>query len=576
MRSCLKPAVLCLLLTIIATPCVADDPPVSSELTIDTPLARIGASVLMPHTREKLPCVVIAGGTLSHDRDGRMFRTGTPKRDALLRLAQALEAGGYVSLRYDKVGYGASKPKDGWRGTYSQEAEVLAAVIVQARKDERFSKLIVAGESAGAYIACLAAKAGTQADAYLFLGGHCGPGEAIYAYNFGRLVEYVDKFSENRAWAKDLRTELALGRHYKAMFQAAADGKTTFELIDGDFHQTLGLERRREELDLPPDEMFRHIKAPALALAGEHDLNVPPDHAAKAALIMRKAGNTAATAVTIRGADHSFQAAADSEAARMRERHTLESFRRPYNAEAYEAIVDWLRKTVPTPAHSHPEELRAIAQRGQLAPRVERDSRSESPTKAKTRATAAVEIDPKTENTPERIQLAPGVEIVADITDAARTAGVETLEGRIGPLLLADGSQAHFIDMPGGMFVGEHPHSSESIIYTVRGQWVLCSKGRRHLMKPGTLFRFAAGAPTGYEVPFAQNAFILIFKGDRLSKDEKEFIDYLKGMAERVKKEQKEGAPYLLKDLPEGHAARAFGAKVNAEFSRLVAPDKSK
>lgn len=553
---------------------MADEPPVSGELAIDTPVAKIGASLLMPHAHEKLPCVVIVGGTLSQDRDGRMFRTGAPKRDALLRLAQALEAGGYASLRYDKVGHGASKPKPGWRGSYAQEAEILAAVIAHVRKDERFGKVIVAGESAGGYLACLAAKAGTRADAYLFLGAHCGPGEAIYAYNFGRLVEYVDKYTENRAWAKDLRAEMALGRHYNAMFAAAADGKATFDLVDGDFRQTLGLQRRREELDMPPDEMFRHIKSPALALAGEHDMNVPPDHAAKAAQIMRKAGNAHATAATIRGADHSFQAAADSEALRMRERHTLESFRRPYKPEAYEAIVDWLRKTVPTPAHAHPEELRQIAQRGQLAPRVEGESRSESPTRTKVRATAAVEIDPKTENTPERIQLAPGVEIVADITDATKTAGVETLEGRIGPLLLGDGSQAHFIDMPGGMYVEEHPHSSESIIYTVRGQWVLCSKGRRHVMRPGTLFRFAAGAPTGYEVPFAEPTYILIFKGDRVSKDEKEFIDYLKGMAERLKKEQKEGVPYLLKDLPEGHAARVFGAKVNSEFSRLVAPSK--
>jgi uncharacterized cupin superfamily protein len=126
--------------------------------------------------------------------------------------------------------------------------------------------------------------------------------------------------------------------------------------------------------------------------------------------------------------------------------------------------------------------------------------------------------------------------------------------------------------MPSGMFVREHPHSSESIIYTVRGPWVLCSKDRRQLMKPGSLFRFAAGAPTGYEVPFAESAFILIFKGARLSKDEKEFIDYLKGMAERVKKEQKTGVPYLLTDLPEGHAGRAFGAKVNPNFGRLLAP----
>ena len=115
------------------------------------------------------------------------------------------------------------------------------------------------------------------------------------------------------------------------------------------------------------------------------------------------------------------------------------------------------------------------------------------------------------------------------MADAQKTAGVATLEGRIGPLILGEGSQAHFIDMQSGLFVAEHPHSTESLIYTVRGQWVLCSAGRRQLMKAGSLFRFAAGTPTGYEVPFDDPALILIFKGDRITKDEREFIEYSEG-----------------------------------------------
>jgi hypothetical protein len=120
--------------------------------------------------------------------------------------------------------------------------------------------------------------------------------------------------------------------------------------------------------------------------------------------------------------------------------------------------------------------------------------------------------------------------------------------------------------MPGGMYVEEHPHSSESIIYTVRGQWVLCSAGRRQLMKPGSLFRFAAKTPTGYEVPFDEDAYILIFKGDRLTKSDEEFITYLKGMAERLRKEHTQGVPYRLEDLSADHAARRFARDVNPEF----------
>ncbi len=94
-----------------------------------------------------------------------------------------------------------------------------------------------------------------------------------------------------------------------------------------------------------------------------------------------------------------------------------------------------------------------------------------------------------------------GIGIVEDITDGNANPGVDTLEGRIGPLLKGEGSSAHFIEMPGGLFCEEHPHSTESLIFTVKGQGVLCSQVCRQLMKPGALFWFKAGTPTGYEVP---------------------------------------------------------------------------
>ena len=85
-------------------------------------------------------------------------------------------------------------------------------------------------------------------------------------------------------------------------------------------------------------------------------------------------------------------------------------------------------------------------------------------------------------------------------------------------------------------------------------------------MRPGTLFRFGAKISTGYEVPFNEDAFILIFKGDRTTKAEQEFIDYLKGMAVRLEKEHRDGVPFLLKELPRDHAARAFAREVNPKF----------
>src|SRR5215203_7403689 len=96
-----------------------------------------------------------------------------------------------------------------------------------------------------------------------------------------------------------------------------------------------------------------------------------------------------------------------------------------------------------------------------------------------------------------------GIEIVPDIAAAP---GVDTLEGRIGPLLNAERGGAHFIEVPPGAYMDEHAHPTESLIYTVRGQWVLCSGGRRWQMRTGSLFWFGDGIPTGYENPFESSA----------------------------------------------------------------------
>jgi len=585
-------------LALVVLPSTLRAHPTERDVYIDTPLAEVAGTLLVPHVHDSVPCVVIIGGTMSHDRDGRLLGHNAPPRDALARLAEALAGGGYASLRYDQVGHGKSKPKQGWTGSYTDGAQVAAAVIKYARRDVRFDKVIVIGESAGAYLACLAAKEGTQADAYVFLGGLCGPSGELYEYNFGRLVEYAESSPENLHWAVEKhRYELALGRHWREMLKAAESGDDAFDVDDDGFALHVGgLNRRRDELAMPPDEMFRHIHAPALALAGEFDLNVPAEHAARAAEIMREAGNEKATSALINNADHSFQQSADSDDQRIRERFDFTSFRRPYQAKAYWAILNWLYETVPTSADEHPEEVEMAASRATRDDahdhshdhahdhdhahadsdddHAHADIQAASGNVSPARAHDGVETDAVTDTTPERTYLAPGIEIVDDITDSKRTAGVDTLEGRIGPLILGEGSQAHFIDMPAGMYVAEHPHSSESLIYTVRGRWVLCSGGRRHLMKPGTLFRFGPNVPTGYEVPFSESAFILIFKGDRLSKSEAEFITYLQGMAERLEHEHQEGTPFLLRELPPDHSARVFAAKVNPDWERKISMPK--
>ncbi len=154
-----------------------------------------------------------------------------------------------------------------------------------------------------------------------------------------------------------------------------------------------------------------------------------------------------------------------------------------------------------------------------------------------------------------------GVEVVSDIESQP---GVDTHEGQIGMLLQGESVQSHFIDMPPGLYLDEHAHDTESIIFTLRGEWVLCARGERRHMQAGDLFWFGPGVPTGYEVPFEDNAYILIFKGEHTDASRKEFVEYLQSVDEQLAEEKADGKPFSFDALPTDHPAVAFAEDIGA------------
>ena len=271
----------------------------------------IAGTLTYPEKEGPYHCVVIAGGTLSNTRDGDIGNASAPQRNALKRLSDHLVESGYATLRFDKRGFGDSSKPTGLV-TYQNQTDDLKAAMLFARHQTNILTVIVAGESAGAYLACLAAKDSVFADGYIFLGGLASTSPELYAYNFGRLKTWAEKNESNMIWAKqNAFNDLRLGYGFQEMFKAAAEGKENFTFsLDGK-EWTMPLERKREELKNEPGPMYRYIQKPALAIQGELDMNTPVGDHLKAADFMKKAGNADITTVTIAGADHNFQQAAD-------------------------------------------------------------------------------------------------------------------------------------------------------------------------------------------------------------------------------------------------------------------------
>lgn len=187
-----------------------------------------------------------------------------------------------------------------------------------------------------------------------------------------------------------------------------------------------------------------------------------------------------------------------------------------------------------------------------------------------TRTSQKITVEPMTECLPERIVVAPGVTVIPDVTDRSSIPGVDTLEGRMGPLLLTPRTKAYFMEMVPGFFIHDHPHRSRMLIYTVAGRWVLCSEGGRTVMEPRSLFVFEPNRPTGYEVPFDEKAVILVFEECDSQQDPETFMEGLRGLKARLQRRHDDGMPFFLSELDPDHPARVFARKVNPQFAHKL------
>ena len=176
-----------------------------------------------------------------------------------------------------------------------------------------------------------------------------------------------------------------------------------------------------------------------------------------------------------------------------------------------------------------------------------------------------------TPTSPEYIQLANNVEIIESVQEAMNSGSATfTHEGYFGPLLFGEELRAYTLRLEPGMFLSEHPHPTESIVYTLSGRYVLSSEGKRKVMEAGSIFHFGSNMPTGWEAPFAEGAEILIFKKKREGDDYDSFVAGIKDMAAGLDEQLKDGEPFYYSQLPADHPAIQFARSKNPDFSAVL------
>ncbi len=158
------------------------------------------------------------------------------------------------------------------------------------------------------------------------------------------------------------------------------------------------------------------------------------------------------------------------------------------------------------------------------------------------------------------------------LRDVSAQPGIDTVEGRMVPLMAGSGIRTHVIEMFAGQYCHPHPHPTESLIYTISGRWVFCTTENdqevRTVINAGDLFHFVADVPTGFEVPFDETAVILILKGEAVS-----YEDMWAGISkarDSMAKDAEGGEPFTYDKLEPNHAARVFGAEVSGADPALL------
>jgi len=175
-----------------------------------------------------------------------------------------------------------------------------------------------------------------------------------------------------------------------------------------------------------------------------------------------------------------------------------------------------------------------------------------------------------TEFAPEYIQHASGVEIIPDVYAGLESpSNTFTHEGHFGPLLFGENIRSFYIRLEPGMFLAEHPHPTESLVFTVSGRWVLCSEGKRQVMEAGSTFHFGSNAPTGWEAPFPEGAFLYIVKS-YADLDYESYTTDIRNMATELDQQMSEGSVFYYHQLEPDHPAIQFAREHNPNFDEIL------
>ncbi len=239
-------------------------PPVDQEVHIGKGDQTLYGALIAPDPKHPAPAVLMLAGSGPSDRNGDDTKSGE-HTNGLKLIAEGLAGQGIASLRFDKRGSAASaaaapRPQDLRIWTYVDDA-VSWARFLRAQPGVRC--VVILGHSEGAFIAALAAQKVKTCGVVSISGT---------SRDFGALVE-----SQN---ALARRSPALIARTHEIILSLRA-GKPVSDVppeLNGVFGPD-AVAYTMSMINLDPTAELAKVRAPALVIQGDNDLQVRVDDA---------------------------------------------------------------------------------------------------------------------------------------------------------------------------------------------------------------------------------------------------------------------------------------------------------
>jgi pimeloyl-ACP methyl ester carboxylesterase len=292
----------------------------------------LAATVTRPKAAgpERLPAVVLIGGSGPADRDGTV--AGIP---VLGHIAKGLVDAGFMVVRYDKRGIGQSggRAETATLADYADDARAVVTYLRKARKrDADPRRIAVLGHAEGAWVALQLAAAERSIAALVTVAGASGTGGALVLEQQQHLLDVLKVSAEEKQVKADLQMRI----------NDAATGKGTWEGVPKELRAQADTPFFASFLAFEPARVVKNVRQPILIVQGELDTQVAPHHAdALAALARARNRKVAADVVTVPGVNHLLVPAVTGE---VIEYGTLAD--QQVSSRATTAVAEWLTKTM--------------------------------------------------------------------------------------------------------------------------------------------------------------------------------------------------------------------------------------